>query len=234
MIGDDKMWVVISISIIIVLTLVLVLLTNIKDDNNYGEHHKKQITKFDKQEQETFGKEGELSVAAMLNDIISKHYGYVFNDFTFMDENGYSTNIDHIIICEGGIFIIETKSLKGIIYGNDNNEVWYQEKWQENKEFYNPVNQNQGHINHLKRMMGYNPPKLISMIIFSLADSIDNIDSKYVYDINSAYNYIVECINKNNYPKYLIDKTYAQLNQIINQYGISINEHKENIKNKYN
>ena len=44
----------------------------------------------------------------------------------------------------------------------------------------------------------------------------------------------MECINKNNYPKYLIDKTYAQLNQIINQHGISINEHKENIKNKYN
>ena len=64
----------------------------------------------------------------MLNSIASSYKTYVFNDFTFMDDNGYSTNIDYILVCQGVVFVIEIKSNKGFIYGNDNDEKWFAQK----------------------------------------------------------------------------------------------------------
>lgn len=94
--------------------------------------------------------------------------------------------------------------------------------------------QNAGHINHLRRMMGHNPPKIISMVIFPVADSLDNVDSKYVYNIDSAYHFIIECINQKKCSDQFVDRIYNQLIKIKDKYGISIDEHKENIKRKYN
>ncbi len=39
-------------------------------------------------------------------------------------------------------------------YGDESGETWYalKEEWQDDKDFRNPIEQNQGHINHLKRM----------------------------------------------------------------------------------
>lgn len=176
------MWIFIVI-VVIILIIIFALVRSYKEDDNgenyWEESRDRQKREYHKQEQEAFGKAGEDYVASMLEDLANSYDGYVFNDFTFMDQKGYSTNIDHIFVCTGGIFIIETKSYKGFIYGNDTDDMWYQEKeeWQDDKEFKNPVKQNQGHINHLRRMMESNPPKMISMIIFPTADSLRHVDS---------------------------------------------------------
>lgn len=189
-----------------------------------------------KRRQEEFGRLGEEKVAKMLKEIVTNYSGYVFNDFTFQDERGYSCNIDHILICTGGVFVIETKSNKGTIYGSQDCEFWYQikEKWQDDKKFKNPIIQNQKHINHLKKMFKCNPPKMISIIIFPVAKSLDNVKSNCVYDLDLAYNYIVKSINLNKYSKQFVERIYHQLNQIHNEYGISLSKHKENLKKKYN
>lgn len=40
----------------------------------------------------------------------------VFNDLLF-ESNGYSTQIDHIVVSPYGVFVIETKGYKGWILG---------------------------------------------------------------------------------------------------------------------
>lgn len=186
-------------------------------------------------EREWFGKVGEDHVADMLSRIVSEYQGKAFDDFTFMDENGYSSNIDHILVCGGGVFIIETKANRGSISGWKNDMYWYAEKEysQESKAFRNPILQNQGHINHLRRMFKVNPPKMISMIIFPEASSLRNVDSNLVYDIPSAYAYIVEQIQNKEYKPGFINRISSQLQSIKNQYGISLKEHKANILDKY-
>ena len=193
------------------------------------------IKNCDKLEQEAFGKKGENYVANMLEDLANTYNGHVFNDFTFKDEAGFSTNIDHIFISRGGIFIIETKSNKGIIYGNTNDETWYAQKedWQDDRIFKNPIKQNQGHINHLRKMMGKYPPKMISIVIFPFAEQI-NSDSETVFDIEAAKQFIIEKTDENDYSENFPIKMCKKIQEIIDIYGITIEEHKENIKSKYN
>lgn len=49
----------------------------------------------------------------------------VFNDLLF-ESNGYSTQIDHIVVSPYGVFVIETKGYKGWILGRENGEYWTQ------------------------------------------------------------------------------------------------------------
>lgn len=199
-------------------------------------HSIENIYDYDRKEQEQFGKAGENYVASMLESIAKNHKAKVFNDYTFMDDNGFSTNIDHILVCQGGVFIIETKSNKGYIYGNDSTDKWYAEKeeWQEDKVFKNPVKQNQGHINHLRRMFKNTPPKMISMIIFPAAGSLLHVNSKYVYYSRDARNYILEKISEAKYSPQFVDRISNQLKDIIDEYGITTEEHKYNINNRFN
>lgn len=240
------MWVIIGIIVfILILVIIIVAIANSSNGGEYRNHNNSSNTyeprilpkqdEWDKYQQERFGQLGEEYVADMLQDIVDDNKAYLFNDYTFIDENGYSTNIDHILVCVGGIFIIETKSNKGIIYGDDDSEYWHAEKeaWQEDKEFKNPVKQNQGHINHLRRMFKNNPPKMYSLIIFPAVDSIDNVNSKFAYDVDSAHDFIYEKINESNYSEQFVNRIYNDLKDIIDTYGISIEEHKRNLRNKH-
>ena len=74
---------------------------------------------------------------------------------------------------------------------------------------------------------------MISMIIFPEASSLRNVDSNLVYDISSAYAYIVEQIQNKEYKPGFINRISSQLQSIKNQYGISLKEHKANIRDKY-
>ncbi|MBQ6655566.1 MAG: NERD domain-containing protein [Erysipelotrichaceae bacterium] len=186
-------------------------------------------------EQEAFGIAGEQQVGYMLKRIAASCNGHVFNDYTFADQQGYSTNIDHLLICKGGLFIIETKANKGIIYGSDRDELWYavKEEWQENREFKNPVLQNQGHINHLRRMMGQNPPKMISMIIFTSAKSLNNVVSSCTYDIDSASRFLMEKTKTDKYSPKTVERIYRELIYIREEFGISIEEHNAIVKDRF-
>ena len=68
-----------------------------------------------------------------------------------------TTEIDAVMIHEKGIFIIENKNYVGKIYGDENDYQWTQVQRQKRKNvsrlFYNPVRQNQTHINSLKRFL---------------------------------------------------------------------------------
>lgn len=79
-------------------------------------------------QQEIAGEEGEQVVASRCEEICKEYEGGLFNSFCFCDSRGYSSEIDHIVITRGGIFIIETKNWSGIIEGNPSDETWLQTK----------------------------------------------------------------------------------------------------------
>ncbi|MBQ7250896.1 MAG: NERD domain-containing protein [Bacilli bacterium] len=64
----------------------------------------------------------------MLSQIAKESDGYVYKNVAFQDDEGYSTEIDAILICPGGFFAVEVKSNKGIIHGSPSEEWWYAEK----------------------------------------------------------------------------------------------------------
>lgn len=109
---------------------------------------------------------GEFLVAAFLK-ILPKDKYTVINNLLFT-WNGHSTQIDHIVVSIYGIFVIETKYYKGLIYGGENSEYWLQNIYGNKHQFRNPILQNQGHIRALKHLLHeYEDLPFISIIAFS-------------------------------------------------------------------
>lgn len=76
----------------------------------------------------------------------------IFNDLLF-ENNGYSTQIDHLVVSPYGVFVIETKGYKGWIMGGEYSEKWTQNIYGRKFEFYNPVKQNDGHVRFLRHLL---------------------------------------------------------------------------------
>ena len=76
----------------------------------------------------------------------------IFNNLLF-ENNGYSTQIDHLVVSPYGVFVIETKGYKGWILGGEYSEKWTQNIYGTKFEFYNPIKQNDGHVRFLRHLL---------------------------------------------------------------------------------
>lgn len=128
-------------AIIIVIIIFLVLISKHKSTS--------------KQYQGTKYLTDEELVANELEKLLINNKGYLINNLCFKDEEGYSSEIDHILITKVGVFVIETKSNYGKIYGKEKvkKRTTYNEETNITEEIINPVLQNNGHINHLKKCL---------------------------------------------------------------------------------
>src|SRR5690606_23836881 len=78
------------------------------------------------------------------------------------------SQIDHIVVSDYGIFVIETKNYKGWILGYENSQNWTQVIYKYKNKFYNPVLQNRGHIYALKYLLKeYRNLEFISIVVFT-------------------------------------------------------------------
>lgn len=125
------------------------MLTMVRDLGKYGEYLiYKKLHKFEK----------DLGAKFLFNVYIPK-------------DNGETTEIDVLMISSKGIFVFESKNYSGWIFGHESQYYWTQVlpkgRGRSNKEkFYNPIMQNNGHIKHLKSLVGEDIP-MYSVIAFS-------------------------------------------------------------------
>lgn len=83
--------------------------------------------------------------------------------------DGRTTEIDLLLIHETGLYVFEMKHYKGTIYGKSRDQKWTQYfRTSPNSHFYNPIRQNQYHINALQKM--YRGIPVHSFIVFTSAD----------------------------------------------------------------
>ena len=113
------------------------------------------------------GRIGEHRVAHILGRLPKDRY-QVINDLLLRTSSGSTTQIDHIVISQYGIFVIETKFYKGWIYGGENSEYWTQNIYGHKYSLRNPIHQNQGHIRALKSLLkDFGDIPFISIVAFS-------------------------------------------------------------------
>lgn len=67
---------------------------------------------------------GEKVVSAILSRLNPQKYT-VIND-VMLNINGKTSQIDHVVVSNYGIFVIETKNYKGWILGDERSEYWTQ------------------------------------------------------------------------------------------------------------
>ncbi|MEK9152756.1 MAG: nuclease-related domain-containing protein [Patescibacteria group bacterium] len=120
------------------------------------------------------GRSGEKFVSRKLHTLDQTHYK-ILNDVMLPSRgNSVTTQIDHIVISNYGIFCIETKAYKGWIFGNANQEQWTQMIFRYKERFYNPLRQNFAHIKAIEDLLGQQRLKkpIISLVAFPDADKL--------------------------------------------------------------
>lgn len=107
---------------------------------------------------------GERKVSQKLKNLSDEYK--IFNDVT-IQEDKYSSQIDHIVISPYGIFVIETKNYKGNIYGGEKAEEWTQNIWGNKYSFRNPIKQNLGHVFSLMKLFNLPQSYFIPIVAFT-------------------------------------------------------------------
>ena len=93
--------------------------------------------------------DGELLVRSEL----MKHYRdwMLLNDVLLPSGQG-TTQIDHILVSPGGVFLIETKDMNGWLFGGPGQKDWTQSFKAKKYPLYNPLLQNEGHAKALVKL----------------------------------------------------------------------------------
>ena len=71
-----------------------------------------------------------------------------------------------IIVSEYGIFVIETKNIKGWIFGNEKQKFWTQKIYKHTNKFHNPLHQNYKHTKTIQNVFNIESNKIFSVIVF--------------------------------------------------------------------
>ena len=113
------------------------------------------------------GKIGEIVVSIFLKLLLDKRDYRVIDNVTIPDDRGGTTQIDHIVVSKYGIFVVETKNMKGWIYGDGNSPNWTQVFNRNSKyQFQNPLRQNYKHIMCLAQLLDLPEEAFVHLIVF--------------------------------------------------------------------
>ena len=108
-----------------------------------------------------YGLEGEIATTTVLKRLPRSYY--VCPDVTI--KNGeHKAQMDHVVVGRNGVFVVETKNHKGIIYGDQTDHDLLQKKKTDSgsryaKRFYSPIKQVTTHAYVLNKVLaesGYN------------------------------------------------------------------------------
>lgn len=178
------------------------------------------------------GNFGEMIVKSIFD---SRFFGsekvYIINDIYFETRDGTTHQIDHIVIYKNGIYCIETKNMKGKIYGKTNSTYWTQYSGSGKYQFYNPILQNETHARVINEYLG-NRYTIYPVIVFINKNKPINMP-EYILNIDELREYI-----KNNQSAYeLTNEEMDELNFILlehqKEYSRKRNQHIRNVINNH-
>lgn len=89
-----------------------------------------------------------------------------FHNVTLRTPAG-TTQIDHVFVSVYGVFVLETKHMRGVIQGSERQPRWTQAFGQKRFEFQNPLRQNYKHLKALEVVLGLAPEHLHSLVVFT-------------------------------------------------------------------
>lgn len=129
---------------------------------------------------------GEKTISSILYFLDKTKFKVINN--VVLKSGEKTSQIDHIVISDFGIFVIETKNYKGWILGGENSEYWTQVIYKRKEKLYNPIRQNLGHIRALKSCLKEYPNiEYKSIIVFS---SKAEIKVNTITDVVNSYRLI--------------------------------------------
>ncbi len=137
------------------------------------------------------------------------HPDAIYHDLYFQKKNGSYTQIDLVLATPVGLIVFEVKDYSGWLYGSGKNTYWTQvlSYGKEKYRLYNPVLQNQRHIEELRKASAqFSQIPMFSVVVFygnCELKKLNNIpkDTFVIkdYQINQTIQQILENNPKANY-----------------------------------
>ncbi|HIF9246066.1 TPA: NERD domain-containing protein [Photobacterium damselae] len=153
---------------------------------------------------------GEFLVNRLLSKLPESDYTLI-KDVTLPTSDG-TTQVDHIVVSKYGIFVVETKNMKGWIFGSARQKLWTQKIYRHSSKFQNPLHQNYKHIKALETLLGCSADYLHSVIVFIGDSTFKTEMPPNVTYARGSIRYIQQFNNV-----VFSDKDYARLTDSINQ-----------------
>lgn len=131
----DYIWVYVGLIVLVAVIAGIVLLVR---------YRKKRI--------ERLGVKGEKMVAKILKPWAMVRSYKVINDL-YLPLYDKTTQIDHVVIGFFGMVVIETKNMRGEVYGDPRAKEWTYIIGDSKRKLYNPIKQNQAHIDCIRHCL---------------------------------------------------------------------------------
>ncbi len=90
----------------------------------------------------------------------------ILHNIMLPTDDGATTQIDHIIVSEWGIFVIETKTYSGWVFGDAKSPQWTVSHYRRKDRFQNPLRQNYKHIATLSECLGISKEYFKTIVAF--------------------------------------------------------------------
>lgn len=109
---------------------------------------------------------GELAIKIFSRVYLEKSVYTGIHDITLPTIDG-TTQIDHVFVSKYGIFVVESKMMKGWIYGSRYQAKWTQKFSRCSYKFQNPVRQNYKHVQTIKELLSLPCDVIKSVVVFT-------------------------------------------------------------------
>lgn len=139
---------------------------------------------------EVVGMGGEHTLNQVLKSL--PEYYHVMPDLLLKTKTA-TTQLDHVVVSPFGIFVIETKNMKGMLFGSQFGKVWTQTFLNGQRHtIYNPLKQNEGHIRAVCDNLRIPRQYVIGLIALTNPDvDIRNLQCQGVYKVEDLYRAIL-------------------------------------------
>ena len=133
--------------------------------------------------------EGEALVASTLSQLSVPHV--LINNVTLPLEQG-TTQIDHLLVTESGVFVIETKHYRGWIFGRPKDDYWMQTIYHKKSRFRNPLLQNYGHVKTVQALFKLPESAFIGVVVFTGDADFKSELGPQVLQLNQVLDFVAQ------------------------------------------
>jgi len=134
--------------------------------------------------------QGEAAVRKQLINYCQKSTAHLLNNVTLEYKDG-TTQIDHILITQNGIIVIETKHYSGWLFANEKQKQWTQVIFKWKNKFQSPIFQNRKHVQAVQQLLDFIPKEQIqSLVVFTGDAEFKTEVPRGVIELNQLISYV--------------------------------------------
>jgi restriction system protein len=108
---------------------------------------------------------GEFLVRVSARMLLDRENYVPLHNVTLRTRDG-TTQVDHVIVSPYGVFVIETKNMRGWIFGGEKQSQWTQKIFRKTFRFQNPLRQNYKHVRAVEEALRIPAETAHSVVVF--------------------------------------------------------------------